>query len=918
MSFNKNLNLIVIAIYRPPKADEKSFKQCLQKIDIFCQNHATADIQMMGDLNVRFINWNTREIDHRNQTKSETSCAEALLHFMDTHMLSQMVTECTRKDISILDLILTNNDQAIHSVNVEKTNLSDHDIVWASLLYSKLTKIPSSQTHQADSPLDTVNLNKADWNAIQNDLSKVNWKDELQSKDVDELYNVVKNNLITVCKKHAPTRLASKNKNFYIPPKRRSLLKVKKRLNAKINLCKYLARPGYEDKLKRLNNRRSLLEIEIRDSIREEARRKEMEVIEKIKTNPRAFYTYEKKKRKTLTTIGPLLDDENKLQSDPTIMSNILQEQYKKAFSQPDSGDAEQPKPDTSNVPEFSDITFSEDEIIKAINEISLNSAPGPDKIPAKLIKECKNQIAPALVILWRQSLDCSQIPADLLTQTIIPIYKKENKSLPSNYRPISLTSHLIKIFERVLRNKLIHHLEINNLISDHQHGFRQNRSTLTQLLHHIHSILDILEHNENADIIYLDLSKAFDKVNHNILLQKLEQMKVTGKIKTWIQTFLTARTQTVVVDGHKSHPTKVLSGVPQGTVLGPALFILYMNNITDFIKHTIIKMFADDSKLIASIKNLNDREKLLEDLKALVSWTEKNSMSFNEDKFQLLQIGSDDSLKLPYQHGNINITKSENVRDLGVVISEDLSFKHHITEMVSNATKFSSWLLRTFYTRNNEAMLLFLKTYIICRLEYCSPVWCPHKIKEIEQIEAVQRSFTARIENLEKLDYWQRLEHLNLYSLQRRRERFAIIHAFKIHKKLAPNDVNLMFHDNPRLGIQCKRLPIKAKSAKLETIRFNFFSHSAPRLFNLIPKQIKVAKTVDSFKKLLDKFLSKIPDKPPVAGYKRVNSNSLIDWVGPVQQVKSQMLRQDLEEQRRCDRDQHQQHNIVEAPGCT
>ena len=288
--------------------------------------------------------------------------------------------------------------------------------------------------------------------------------------------------------------------------------------------------------------------------------------------------------------------------------------------------------------------------------------------------------------------------------------------------------------------------------------------------------------------------------------------------------------------------------------------------------------------------------------------------MKFNEEKFQLLQIGSDESLKTPYQHGDINISKSTNVRDLGISVSEDLTFNHHITEMTSAATKFASWLLRTFFTRTKEVMILLLKTYIIPRLEYCSPVWSPHKIKEIEQIEAVQRSFTARIDNMEDLDYWQRLELLNLYSLQRRRERFMIIHAYKIYKDLAPNDLNLQFHDNPRLGIQCKRLAIKAKRAKIETIRFNFFSHSAPRLFNLIPKQIKTATSVNSFKNMLDKFLSKIPDTPPVSGYKRLNSNSLCDWVGHVQQAKSQMFRDGLEEQRRNDRDQRQQHNSVEA----
>ena len=192
--------------------------------------------------------------------------------------------------------------------------------------------------------------------------------------------------------------------------------------------------------------------------------------------------------------------------------------------------------------------------------------------------------------------------------------------------------------------------------------------------------------------------------------------------------------------------------------------------------------------------------------------------MKFNQDKFQLLQLGSDDSLKQPYQCNDINIEKSETVRDLGVLVSEDFSFKPHITEICNNTANFASWLLRTFWTRNKDVMLLFLKTYLIPRLEYCSAAWNPHKIGEIEQLEAVQRSFTSKIENMENLDYWQRLKSLNLFSLQRRRERFIIIHTWKIYKKLAPNDINLKFHVPARLGIQADRLPLKGSSSKIKT----------------------------------------------------------------------------------------------------
>ena len=424
------------------------------------------------------------------------------------------------------------------------------------------------------------------------------------------------------------------------------------------------------------------------------------------------------------------------------------------------------------------------------------------------------------------------------------------------------------------------------------------NRSTLTQLLHHLNSILEILEDNGNADILYLDLSKAFDKVNHKILLYKLTKMNITGKINAWIKTFLTTRTQYVVVNGKKSEPAHVRSGVPQGTVLGPALFIIYMNNITEVVQSTIIKMFADDSKLISSIKCLEDRNKIMTDLKALIKWTEENSMEFNETKFQLLQIGQNRNLKLPYTHNEQEIKGSQHVRDLGVYTSEDLSNRYQITEMTTKATNFASWLLRTFITRDPEPMLLLLKTYIIPRLEYLSPVWNPYKICEIQQIEAVQRSFTAKIKGTEELNYHERLNHLKLFSLQRRRERFIIIHAHKIYLQLAPNDVNLQFYDHQRLGTQCKRLPLKSKITSVNTLRDNFFSHNAPKLYNLVPKSIKSSKNIASFKRKLDSFLIKIPDFPPIPGYTCANSNSLTEWVANIQQVKVQMVREESDAQ--------------------
>jgi hypothetical protein len=213
--------------------------------------------------------------------------------------------------------------------------------------------------------------------------------------------------------------------------------------------------------------------------------------------------------------------------------------------------------------------------------------------------------------------------------------------------------------------------------------------------------VFTILESNHNADVVYLDLSKAFDKVNHDILLHKLELTGISGKILKWVESFLKNRIQKVVINGASSAPADVQSGVPQGTVLGPVLFIIYMNDLHKVIKNTILKCFADDSKLIMSIKNPEDRMKLMEDLEAVLKWTVDNSMEFNANKFQLLQHGNNENLKHPYTLPDSQVLeRSSTVKDLGINISEDLTWKNHIKITTENATKFANWILRTIRSR--------------------------------------------------------------------------------------------------------------------------------------------------------------------------------------------------------------------------
>jgi len=215
--------------------------------------------------------------------------------------------------------------------------------------------------------------------------------------------------------------------------------------------------------------------------------------------------------------------------------------------------------------PSFTDLNFSAKDIEKALSKLKASSAAGPDGLSASLLKNCRSTLSLPIYNIWRESLNTGTIPNVLKTATIVPIYKGDSRAVPKNYRPVSLTSHLIKTFERVIRIKLVDFLESNQLLNKYQHGFRSKRSCLTQLIEHYDIILEYLEQGQNIDVIYLDFAKAFDKVDHGILAHKLKSLGISGKIGVWLHNFLFGRTQSVVANGAMSSRSKVISGVPQG-----------------------------------------------------------------------------------------------------------------------------------------------------------------------------------------------------------------------------------------------------------------------------------------------------------------------------------------------------------------
>ena len=256
--------------------------------------------------------------------------------------------------------------------------------------------------------------------------------------------------------------------------------------------------------------------------------------------------------------------------------------------------------------------------------------------------------------------------------------------------------------------------------------------------------------------------------------------------------------------------------------------------------------------------------------------------MELNHKKFELLHHGYHPHLKDDYDLPNdLHISSdSSTVRDLGIYVSDNLSWKEHYTKMTTDAKKYAGWILRTFSSRSKHVILPLYGSFVRSRLENCSPLWLPFTKTDIMTIEAIQRSMTAKISSVSEFNYWDRLKHLNLYSLQRRRERFCIIQVWKILHKLAPNDILMSFHENARLGPVADVPHFISKRQHTNTLRDHSFSCYGPRLFNILPKKLKEVDTLPNFKVHLDRFLKLFPDTPPTPGYVAVNANSLLDWV--------------------------------------
>ena len=874
------IQTINIVVYRPPKTKLQEFEVILNKIQEIFSNLDKPDptIILSGDFNFPFVNWKRMPnnscsweyISNTNATIDEKQQFEKLMEICNNQCMLQTIEEPTREE-NTLDLIFTNEVSLITMIEVNKTKLSDHNMIEITTNYTIDEQPQIEETENLNSILRSINFQTKSikWKGINDCIEITEWEQIFENKDTIEGGRDFEEIITKMCIENMPKKM--KERKNKIPKERKKMLN-------RIKMLKRDKHRAYSrEKKKIIENKIIETEEKLIEYRRKEKLESEKKAIDCMKENPRMLYSYINKQRNRQKEIGPFKRD-NVLIYDGKEICNDLRIQYVSQFSKKSEVENDDLFED-SDIDDLCDIEIKENDIEDAIDELDENSSAGPDGLPAIFLKKTIKTISKPLTILLRKSLDECKIPEIFKLAYVTPIHKGGSKQKAENYRPVSLTSHVMKVFERVVKKKIMSHIIEKHKFNKGQHGFVPGRSTQTQLLAHYNDIYEALIEGKRLDTVFLDFAKAFDKVDHGILLRKLRLHKVSGKIGRWIGEFLKDRKFRVVANGCMSDEEDVKSGVPQGTVLAALLFVIMISDIDEHTKACIVRSFADDTRINKKINSSEDKIKMQEDLETIYKWARENLMEFNEKKFEQMAHGEIENITIDsYKSPSGEPIKIETTaRDLGVIATDDLLFKEHIEKIVSSSRIIMGMLFRTFSTRDKEPMIKMFNTYIKSKLEYCCTVWSPIQQTYINEIEKIQKTFTSKINGMEGLDYHERLKKLDMYSLERRRDRYYIIYGWQQLEGIQENILNLkQSWIGTSRRIVSRRIPYQVDGRRLKRADITKI-HNCParrieRVFNSIPPKLRnlTGTKTETFKRHLDNWLKEVPDLPRIGKYSR------------------------------------------------
>ena len=836
-------NLHVCAYYRNKTSDAVSLD--LFETSLRRASSTGSRIIAAGDLN--FPDWDWEKMTLKEGAKFP-ALHTRLIDLLHDLGMEQVVRQPTRfGPDNVLDLVITNTPQLIPRVEI-MPGISDHETVY----FEYKSKVVPKNNRTEPFPI----YGKANWDEMREDLRLLLTEVRSMARNgasAQELCTKYENGYKDMVKKNIPHKKKGGNKTDELPW---MTYEIKKKIRARDRVYKKKVKTKDEQldaKVKKMNQ-------EIQKKLRRShwdyvnglfaQRKDEVHNTQRMKR----FWTYIKHQRTSQAGVSPLKEN-GRLATDSKEKAEILSRQFISAYSEgrkysPEEAkekckmqDSNDKKSDfTSNHPTMPDFIITTAGVEKLLRNLDPAKAPGPDGISPRVLKEMAKETAPILTIIYRRSLETGVVPDAWKTAHVTPIYKKGEHYNPANYRPVSLTSVPCKIMEHILVSQIMTHLEKNNILCSQQHGFRKGHSCETQLLELTNDITRNLDNGIQTDIVVLDFAKAFDKVNHSLLVMKLDHYGIRGLVNNWISSFLTDRQQAVVVDGSRSEFAGVKSGVPQGSVLGPCLFLTYINDLPEKIK-SMTRLFADDTALDKPIQAIEDTQILQEDLVSLEEWEKIWDMEFHALKCNVMTCSrSQDIIKADYKLHGQTLERVTSAGYLGLNIQQDGQWSEHIDSLSQKGNRLLGFLRRNLKIGSKYVKEQAYKMLVRPSLEYACTVWDPHSETECYKIEKIQRRAArwvlSRHRNTSSVG--DMLDILNWPTLEDRRKGARL----KMLYKTLDKSVAMNFGDDLQYNPQRPRRTVSKLPNERQLVRH--FSRCDYRTMAFLPRTIRDWNSLD------------------------------------------------------------------------
>lgn len=843
---NLAYNIHICTVYMCHQSMGNSFSEQLnifsEKLVDIVLNNATDKFLILGDFNLPNLDWiqtNSDKFLVPNNIQGNTQ-----IDFVDKLNLCNLSQFNSYRNCKnrILDLVFSNNDIAISNCI---DPLVPEDPYHKSLVIS--VDLVGIRTLSLK-PRNKIIYQNGDYESISNGLDAINWDYELNKRSMEDATDFFYSVLYDLRKKHIPNKVvkwSQKHPPWYKSP----LLKILKEMRK------------YHRKFKKYKNKSDYNSFLI---LRERAKFLENELYSiyinnteaNIGRNPQTFWSYVKSLN-LANSYPSVMKYGHRTSSDGIDICNMFANYFHSTFainnnSQNKSEDIQE---DLNNsISNIADVEIHASEIHRLLKDLDQNKSPGPDTIPAILIRKCAKSLTMPLSLLFEKSFKEGVVPNIWKSVYITPIFKKGAKDKVDNYRPISKLCLFAKVLEKIVHRQLYSVLK-QDFIGE-QHGFLKNKSTTSNLILCNDYISKHMSEPSQVDVIYTDYMKAFDRIDHIILLRKLQSAGIRGNLFRWFSSYILNRNQTVALNGYASSNMPIPSGIPQGSLLGPLLFVIFINDITKCFTYSKILLFADDLKILHTIRSVDDAYNLQKDLDSFQNYCTQYKLSLNISKcFICSYTRKVQPINYDYKIYGTSLTRVNNIRDLGITFDSKLLFDTHIDNIVRKASKALGFILRVSAEfKDIKTLKILYCTFVRCHLEYASQVWNPVYDTYVTRIERIQKRFLKYLQYRCKDDitgYVEQCRKYHMLPLYERRRIADLIYLSKIVNGLvdSPDILNNITLKVPKLTVRVP-VPLYVSSSKTKYRKNSFFAR-ASRSLNIAVQECDIDLFFTSVSKL-------------------------------------------------------------------